>query len=137
MAAEYIPRDSLPRLGRQYWQYGLHKVKTFQRHPAAMRPSHLLPPALAGTVVAAVAGPRPLRRAGRAGLALYAGALAIAAARAARDADADPADAAALPVVYATMHLAYGFGLFEGARRDGVPVRAIAGVARRMAARRG
>jgi GT2 family glycosyltransferase len=131
MAAEYIPRDSLRGLGRQYWQYGLHKVKTFQRHPRAMRPSHLLPPALAGAVVAAVAAPRPVRTAARAGVAVYAATLAATAACAARE--APPADAAALPLVHATMHLAYGFGLFAGMTRDGVPVRAVAGVARRLA----
>ena len=131
MAAEYIPRDSLQRLGRQYWQYGLHKVKTFRRHPRAMRTSHLLPPALAATVVAAVATPRPVRTAARAGLGLYATALAVTAAGAAREAPA--ADAATLPLVYATMHLTYGFGLFEGMRRYGVPATAVAGALRRLA----
>jgi glycosyltransferase involved in cell wall biosynthesis len=131
MAAEYIPRDSLRRLGRQYWQYGVHKVKTFRRHPRAMRPSHLLPPAVAVTAVSAVASPRPVRPLARAGLGLYGAALALTAARAART--APPADAAALPAVFATMHLAYGFGLLEGVRRDGVPVAALAGALRRLA----
>lgn len=122
MAAEYLPRDSLASLRRQYWQYGLHKVKTFRRHPGAMRPSHLLPPAVAVTVAAA-----PVSRLARAGLAVYGAALVTTAVRA----DARPADAATLPLVYATMHLAYGFGLIAGARRDGVPTRAIAGAVRR------
>jgi len=131
MAAEYIPRDSLQRLGRQYWQYGLHKVKTFRRHPRAMRPSHLLPPVLAGTAVAAVAAPvRPARRLARVGLGLYGGALASTTAGALRR-GADPKDAAALPLVYTTMHLAYGFGLFAGVRRYGVPGAAITSAIRR------
>jgi succinoglycan biosynthesis protein ExoA len=133
MAAEYIPRDSLARLRSQYWQYGLHKVKTFRRHPRAMRPSHLLPPALAATVVAAAVAPRPLRRAARGGLGIYAAALGATAAGAARD--APPADSAALPLIYATMHLSYGFGLLEGMRRYGVPVAAFAAVARRLSRR--
>ncbi len=79
MAAEYIPRDSLKTLGRQYWQYGLHKVKTFKRHPGAMRPSHLLPPVVAATVArrARSAGPPAL------GLGAYGAALGATAARAA------------------------------------------------------
>jgi hypothetical protein len=125
MAAEYIPRRTLGALRRQYWQYGLHKVRTFRRHPAAMRPSHLLPPAVAATAAAA-----PFSRLARAGLAVYAGALAVTAARAAA-AGAKPADAAALPLVYATMHLPYGAGLFAGAARDGVPVAALSGALRR------
>lgn len=127
MAAEYIPRDSLPGLGRQYWQYGLHKVKTFQRHPAAMRPSHLLPPVVAATVAAA-----PVSRLARGGLAAYALALGATAARAAAG-GAKPADAAALPVVFGAMHLAYGFGLLAGVRRHGVPAAALQGALGRAA----
>lgn len=125
MAAEYIPRDSLGALRRQYWQYGLHKVKTFNRHPAAMRPSHLLPPVVAATAAAA-----PVSRIARAGLAAYGLALGATAARAV-DQGARPLDSAALPVVFATMHLAYGFGLFAGAARYGVPVAAISAAVRR------
>jgi succinoglycan biosynthesis protein ExoA len=131
MAAEYIPRDSLERLARQYWQYGFHKVKTFRRHPAAARPSHLLPPALVVTAAAALVAPRPLRTLARAGLGAYAAALAVTAASAARTAPS--ADAAALPAVHATMHFAYGLGLWAGMRRYGVPVRAVAAIGRRLA----
>lgn len=130
MAAEYLPRDSLGRLWRQYWQFGLHKTKTFNRHPRAMRPSHLLPPAAALTVAAAVVSPRPLRGAARYATALYAAALVAGAAKAAVD-GAPPRDAAALPLVYATMQLSYGFGLLAGARRYGFPAAAVAGAVRR------
>lgn len=123
MAAEYLPRDSLASLRRQYWQYGLHKVKTFRRHPEAMRPSHLLPPAVAATAAAA-----PFSRLARAGLGVYAAALVATAVRA----DVEPSDAAALPLIHATMHLAYGFGLWAGVARDGVPAAAVAGAVRRV-----
>ncbi len=125
MAAQYLPRDSLASLRRQYWQYGLHKVKTFRRHPQAMRPSHLLPPVVAATVLAA-----PFSRIARLGLGGYAAALVVTAARA----DASPGDAAALPLVHATMHLAYGFGLIAGVRQEGLPAAAIAGAVRRVLA---
>jgi hypothetical protein len=134
MAAEYLPRDSLGALGRQYWQYGLHKVKTFRRHPAAMRPSHLLPPLVTATVVAAAVAPRALRRPARAGAAVYAAALGVTAVRAAAG-GARPADAATLPLVFATMHLAYGAGLFVGMARNGVPTAAVANAVRRTVAR--
>ncbi|MEJ7891197.1 MAG: glycosyltransferase [Solirubrobacteraceae bacterium] len=78
MAAEYIPRDSLSGLARHYWQYGLHKVKTFRRHLAAMRLSHLLPPIVAGAAAAA-----PVSRLARTGLAAYGLALGATGARAA------------------------------------------------------
>jgi glycosyltransferase involved in cell wall biosynthesis len=131
MAAEYLPRDSLTRLGKQYWQYGLHKVKTFRRHPDAMRPSHLLPPALAAAAVGAVAAPaRPLRRLARLGMAAYVAGLGVTAAGAARG-GATASDAAALPLVFATMHFAYGFGLFAGVRHYGVPATAVARAVRR------
>ncbi len=133
MAAAYIPRGSVTALSRQYWRYGLHKVPTFRRHPAAMRPSHLLPPGLAAAVLAAVAAPRRLRRAARAGLGAYALALAVTAAQATRRSSAT--DAATLPAVLATMHLSYGFGLLAGAARHGVPAAAIAHAARRAAGR--
>lgn len=125
MAAEYIPRASLEALARQYWQYGLHKVKTFRRHPAAMRPSHLLPPAVAATAAAA-----PVSRLARSGLAVYGLALGATALRAASDGARAP-DAAALPLVHATMHLTYGFGLLAGIRRYGIPAAAVASAVRR------
>ena len=130
MAAEYIPRASLTGLARQYWQYGLHKVMTFRRHPESMRPSHLLPPALVATGAVALAAPRPLRGLARVGIGTYAAALAASAASAAREAPAR--DAAALPLVYATMHLAYGAGIWGGVRRYGVPAGALASVFRRL-----
>lgn len=127
MAAEYFPRDSLGGLARQYWRYGLHKVKTFRRHPEAMRPSHLLPPAVAATVALA-----PVSRLARAGLGVYAVALGATAVRAAVD-GARPSDAAALPIVHATMHLAYGCGVLVGTCRHGVPGPAVASALRRLA----
>jgi glycosyltransferase involved in cell wall biosynthesis len=133
MAAEYIPRNSLKGLGRQYWWYGFYKVKTVLRHPDSMRPSHLLPPGLAATTVAAVATPRPLRTLARAGLALYALALGQATVRMRGKAPA--AEVASLPAVFATMHLSYGFGALWGMRRMGVPAAAVASVARRLLAR--
>ena len=133
MAAEYIPRDSLKGLARQYWWYGYYKVKTVRRHPHAIRTSQLLPPGLAATALAGVATPRALRRPARAGLALYA--LAIGRATAGMRGEAPAADVLSLPLVFATMHLAYGFGFLWASLREGPPVAAVASVARRLASR--
>jgi glycosyltransferase involved in cell wall biosynthesis len=128
MAAEYEPRDSIAGLARQYFRYGHYRAKTSRRHPHSMRRSHLLAPALTVTAVAAVAGPRPVRRVAWRGLGAYAIALAVAAAlvgvRRRR------ADAAGLPVVLATMHVSWGAGFLAGCARFGPPLAAIARLVR-------
>lgn len=113
LAARYVPRDRLWRLARQYWRYGHYRAKTVRRHPTTLRPSHLLPPAVAGSLALAVAG--PARRPARLGAFLYGMALVGSAARAARR--APPSTAAALPAVFATMHLAWGAGFLAGCVR--------------------
>jgi succinoglycan biosynthesis protein ExoA len=123
MAAEYVPRGTLRALGRQYLTYGTYRVKTARRHPETLRRSQLLPPLVtltaAGAFVAPVDG---LRRLSRAGLALYAGALGVAAARADDD---NGGDTAALPAVWAVMHLGYGIGFARGCARYGLPLEAV------------
>jgi succinoglycan biosynthesis protein ExoA len=120
LSAEYVPRDSLAMLARQYWRYGHYRAKTSGRHPETMRRSHLLPPGLALALVGGLAG----RRTARAGLALYALAALGVSATSAGDAD-DPRDAAALPLVFLCMHLPWGFGFLAGCVRWGPPVEAI------------
>jgi hypothetical protein len=125
MAAYYTPRSSIRSLWRQYLRYGEYREKTAARHPASMRRSHLLAPGLVLSTVGAVAAPRTPRRASRAGLLLYATALASAGIQAARSAER-PADAALVPVVLATMHFAHGTGALRAVRRHGAPWAAIA-----------
>lgn len=128
MAASYIPRDTLAALARQYLRYGTYRVKTAQRHPESLRRSQLLPPAVALTAAAAALAPaRPLRRIARAGLAAYGIALLGTSVRAA--AQGSGADAAALPAVFATMHLSYGAGFLVGCARFGPPLAGFAELA--------
>ncbi|MBV9836648.1 MAG: glycosyltransferase [Solirubrobacterales bacterium] len=127
MAAEYVARDSLPSLGRQYLQYGEYREKTAVRHPHTMRRSHLLAPGIVVTLAAAVGGFGLVRRAARAGVGVYLAALAGAGARATRDTDRLE-EAALVPAVLAVMHVAYGVGSFRGAVRYGPPLAAIARV---------
>jgi glycosyltransferase involved in cell wall biosynthesis len=131
MSAEYFPRNSLKKLWRQYFVYGYYKVLSVTKHPQAMRPSHLLPPGLAGTALVAVAG--PLRRPARLGLGLYAAALARATFGMRREAPV--ADVLSLPLVFATMHLAYGLGFLWASVRRGPPLPAVVDVARRLLSR--
>jgi succinoglycan biosynthesis protein ExoA len=123
MAAEYVPRATLRALSRQYLTYGTYRVKTARRHPETLRRSQLLPPLLTLTAGGALVAPADgLRRLARAGLALYAGALAVAAVRAD---DGDAGQAAALPAVWAVMHLSYGIGFARGCARYGLPLDAV------------
>jgi succinoglycan biosynthesis protein ExoA len=127
MAAHYVPRDSLEGLARQYFRYGVYRAKTSHRHPESMRRSHVLPP---GLVVALALCAVPRRRVAwpaRAGALAYALSLVAVALRQARE--GNRGDAAALPVVLATMHLTWGLGFMTGSLRFGPPLAALGHVA--------
>jgi succinoglycan biosynthesis protein ExoA len=114
LGARYAPRDSLRRLARQYFRYGMYRAKTSLRHPHAVRPLHLAMPALVVAGAAAVAGPRVVRRPGRALVGAY---VAAVMGETARSAPRHAADAARLPLVFATMHGAWGSGFLVGLAR--------------------
>jgi succinoglycan biosynthesis protein ExoA len=117
MAAEYLPRDRVRALARQYWRHGRYRAKTNHSHPGTLRRTHLLPPALLLTAVAAVAAPAlPLRRAARAGVAVYGAALAATTAEAARHGSV--ADAARVPIVLVVMHGSWGLGFLAGVVKE-------------------
>jgi succinoglycan biosynthesis protein ExoA len=124
MAAEYIPRNSLKRLARQYFIYGRFRAKTSGAHPHSMRRSHVLAPSLAMTVLLAAFAPRPIRSLAWLGLGVYALALAGTSVSVARPGRVR--DAIALPAVFVTMHLAAGFGFLVGSVMYGPPLAAIA-----------
>jgi hypothetical protein len=126
LAARYIPRDSIRGLARQYARYGFYRAKTARRHPESMRRSLWLPPALVVTAAAAAA-PRPIGTLARAGLGVYAAALVAASARVP---EAKPADRAALPLVFATMHGSWGAGSLAGMARFGPPLGALRRIVR-------
>ena len=126
MAAEYTPRDSLPSLWRQYYQYGQYREKTAARHPHTMRRSHLLAPGVVLALAVSVAAPARLRFLARIGIAVYLVAVCGAGVRALRDAE-NPTDAAFVPAVLVVMHLAHGAGTLDGAARFGPPTAAVAG----------
>lgn len=130
MAAEYVPRDSLSGLWRQYRAYGRYRALTSLEHPEVMRLSHLLAPAIVITAACAVAAPAPVKRLARLGSADYLGALAVAGIRARRQAS-NPTDVALVPVTLAIMHFGHGLGALEGYRMYGLPLAALASLAGR------
>lgn len=123
LGARYRPRDSLRALARQYARYGYYRLKTARRHPETLRWSHLGSAALALAAVSGTLGGGRVRSLARAGLASYAASLAAVSAEAGRK--TGRADAATLPLVFATMHLAWGFGYLAGCLRWGPPLRAV------------
>lgn len=127
MAARYTPRDSLRGLSRQYFRYGLYRAQTFRRHPHSMRRSHLIAPALAGALLAAMVSPKPLRRCAQTVISLYLTAVGATAVSTAAHRE-QRKEGALLTVVLPTMHLSWGFGTLIGMARFGVPVGAFAGL---------
>jgi succinoglycan biosynthesis protein ExoA len=137
MAARYVPRNSLRGLFKQYSNYGYYRIATARRHPHTLRKTHALPPAVALSILASVAAPRPLRALARFGLCLYGAALGIETVRASARAE-HLQDALSLPSVMIAMHLGNGIGMIRGVIRLGPPWAAIAsaagskGLARRL-----
>ena len=123
LAARYVPRDSLKSLTRQYWRYGNYRAKTAQRHPESLEARQLFPLALVIALAASVAAPQLVRVPARAAVLAYVVLLLVNAARSARD--ADPRDAATLPLVLAIMHVTWGAGFVSGSIRFGPPVEAL------------
>lgn len=137
MAAEYSPRDGLMALARQYWGYGRARVRTSRRHPQSTRPSQVLPPALVLSALAAIATkPGSMRLLGRAGVGVYAAALAVESVRAVA-AGTDARDGAALPCVFAAMHIAFGAGALVESAIGGLPTAALMQLALRVCRRPG
>jgi hypothetical protein len=140
MGAQYIPRNSLSSLARQYWRYGVYKVKTARAHPQTMRRSHLLAPGFAVAAAAALLPLGPMRRVARAGVAAWCAAVVGMAmveawrAESTVELDASAADVASLPAVFGAMHLAWGFGFLFGCVRFGPPLEALRHLVRRRKA---
>jgi glycosyltransferase involved in cell wall biosynthesis len=124
MSADYAPRDTLRGLWRQYGDYGRFRALTARRHPASMRRSHLIAPALVVDATLTLA-PGRLGALARVGGGMYAAALAASGLQAARR-SGRPSDAVLVPVVLATMHGAHGVGELAGAARYGPPWAALA-----------
>ncbi len=118
LAARYTPRDSVRRLARQYFRYGMYRAKTSLRHPHAVRPLHLAMPSLVVAAVAAVGAPQLVRRPARLLSAAYG--LAVL-TESARTASGRSRDTAGLALVFVTMHGSWGAGFLTGVVRFAHP----------------
>lgn len=128
LGARYIPRNSLHALARQYVRYGYYRAKTSRRHPDSVRLRHLMCPTIALAVTASVGAAKPVRGVARAATVAWGIVVLAASSRLARPGRL--ADAATLPAVFATMHLAWGFGYLAGCLDFGFPLRGIRRVAK-------
>lgn len=116
--ARYYSRGTLGSLFRQYFQYGLWKVRVLQKHPRQMRPRQFVPPVFAASLLACVLA-APVAVWARLGL------LGIIAAYSAANLGASALTGRAgpfpevilLPVVFTTLHVSYGFGFLAGLAR--------------------
>ena len=120
---DYVPRSTFRALARQFGRYGYYKARTMAKHPASVRPRHLVP-AIGLLGLAALSMAATFSDAARiallAAVAAYALGLAVAAVSAGRQLRL--AERLLLPPVLATMHLAWGAGNLAGLARF-VPVR--------------
>ncbi|WP_119071728.1 glycosyltransferase family 2 protein [Aggregatilinea lenta] len=114
----YYGRQTPGALWRQFFRYGAWKFTVLRKHPASARIRHLIAPAfVAATVGGAILAPldRRIARVWRATLGLYAAALGAASLRQASR--AGWSHLLRLPVVFATMHVAWGSGFWTEALR--------------------
>ena len=109
-------RQSIRDLFKQYQRYGKGKVKVALRHPDSVKPRHLIPPALVlysvGAVGVSLLSGRGLRGATIA-LGPYVAALLLASARSSSSVD-DPVARSYLPLAFASMHVGWGIGFWQG-----------------------
>jgi glycosyltransferase involved in cell wall biosynthesis len=118
VSSVYRPRPSLRALARQFWWYGRWKARVAQRHPASVKPRHLVAPA---AVAFAAATPALIlssagRRAVVLAVAAYASLLAGAVVTS-RPADHD-ADVVTLVQAFPVMHGAWGAGFIASLLED-------------------
>jgi hypothetical protein len=113
--SQYFGRQSLRALARQYFNYGIGKIQTLALHPQSVRPRQLVAPAFVlGLVVGAglaVLHPVFLGLWG-AGIATYAALNLFFSAKAAGRAGSGLLWR--LPLVFLTIHLAWGAGFWYG-----------------------
>ncbi len=122
----YRPRHTLGALARQYHDYGRWRREVVRRHPTTVSARYLAAPVavagVAGGLALAAAGALA-RRPGLVGLGLAAPIgyamldLAAAAVSARAQSPLSPRAAVRLPLVYATMHGAWGAGFWRGLPR--------------------
>lgn len=110
----YFARDSLHGVFSQHRQYGMWKVRVFQKHARAVRWRHLVPGALVASLALGLLGPlfAPAGYVALTAAGAYLVALAFVVERV-RSKDAG-VRRAHLFGAFAAMHLGYGIGFWQG-----------------------
>ncbi len=119
ISAAYLPRGSWRGLLRQYFRYGLYKVRGFQKHSGLLRPRHLAPAVLVagaiGTPLLALLTPWGLV-AIASGAAAWLTAAVVFGRRVAPDYDTT---LSSVILAFACLHAGYGLGTWAGLVRFG------------------
>jgi succinoglycan biosynthesis protein ExoA len=113
--SQYFSRNSIRSLWRQYYQYGFWKVRVMQKHHRQMRPRQFVPPAFTA-ILSASALLATFSLIGRWVLSLVCAAYLITNLRATLWLAIKHGwrFLPLLPLVFATLHLSYGFGFLSG-----------------------
>lgn len=126
MRVTYRPRPNLRALARQYHDYGRWRREVARRHPETVSVRYLAAPVAvvgvgAGLAIAAVGAVTRTPWLAALGLAAPVGYAALTIAASAQNALSAPRlsarESATLPLVYATMHGAWGLGFIRGRPR--------------------
>jgi GT2 family glycosyltransferase len=115
IVSTYTPRGTLSALWRQFYQFGLWKVRVMQKHPGSIQPRHLAPPVfvLAMSASLLVAGlTRRLRF-----LALPALYTTAVVAASTKTGGRTLRSVLALLLVFPCLHISYGSGILIGCLR--------------------
>jgi glycosyltransferase involved in cell wall biosynthesis len=112
MRSRYQNRQSWRKLAKQFYQYGLWKVRVLQKHPAQMSVRHFVPPAFDAAVLAGLAAGGSARILAAAALAVY---LVFMSAVATRIGHAGTRLRTLLALII--IHHAWGFGFLVGLLR--------------------
>jgi succinoglycan biosynthesis protein ExoA len=112
---DWLSKQSIGDLYRQYRRYGRGKVDVVRLHPRSLKPRHLMPPLLVAYlgVSALVALRRP--RLAAAMVAPYAAGLAAASVQTGRTLDR-PGDRVFVPAAFLAMHVGWGVGFWSRVR---------------------
>jgi len=122
--SSYQNRSTVRSLWRQYYQYGYWKVRVMQKHRRQIRTRQLVPPTFVAVVIGAAAL-APFTPVGRVALIGSLGSYAVANVTASVSATRSrPALLPIIPLVFGTMHVAYGLGYLAGLVRFGINVKA-------------
>ncbi len=115
LTVTYEPRSTLRGLARQYLEYGMWKREVVRRHPGSLRWRQVIPPvAVLANLTGLALGITTRKRHALLVPLAYVMATVVASLHTGRH--APPGVTVRLPLVYATMHHAWGVGMLIGPR---------------------